>query len=231
MEEKGINPEIPGIGNIKKTAETCCQMIPEMFFDLICRILPGIVFAAIFFTAKPIKMTGEWYYDLPIIISFIYLLCISLDCFADSLFHSVSMKWSWKAISKHALKEDIQNLIKEFIKESNPNSDAGDLTIKQQTIILEALRLQFKQVNHDEKSVLIKILAEERFFKVTALGLPLFIVYLLLNMTFSDSCGGFICWVISISFLALFEVILFFGIYNRIQRAVTKTFFWWKLIK
>ena len=201
--------------SIKKTKEAAnefSKIIPEIFLDIICRIVPGIIFLVVVMGTKPNSLTLKWYYDLPVIVAFAYSISLSLDCFSNWLLHSRSIRWSWAALKKHATKAELAELKKE-----------PDGSEKSNEAVLESLRSQHKRGERSEKGVLIKILAEERFFKVMALGLPISVVFFLIQQYRPPKT-----WFVAILFLVVSEIVFFVGARDRNQRAVTRTFFWWK---
>lgn len=211
------------IGKMSKTAEEFSKIIPEMFFDIICRIVPGIIFATVFIVAIPISLTSKWYYNLPVIVAVAYSISLSLDCFSNWLLHSLSMYWSWMAVEKTATKTDLIKLSKSVESQID-----GVFDKKERGIALEALRSQYKLTNHSEKAVLIKILAEERFFKVMAFGLPISVVFICVSKFYPDCSKVFKALFIATPLLVVAEIVFIICIYDRIQRAVIRTFVWWK---
>ena len=84
---------------IEKTKSTIVEfskIIPELYFDIICRVIPGIIFVTIFITTISNCLSGKWYYDVTVIIAVAYSIALSLDCFSQCLLHQLSMYWSWK---------------------------------------------------------------------------------------------------------------------------------------
>jgi hypothetical protein len=149
--------------------EKIIEIIPEFFFDLISRIIPGLIF--IFFCN--ITLGEKWELNgafLVLLILFSYAVGFFLDCISNWFMEKRSINLSWKyliGIVGKDFKFTVEN-------KTIPLSECKDYRSKK--VLLEKLREEVKK--YDSKGVLIKIFAEERMIKNLFVGFIIFTVLL-----------------------------------------------------
>ena len=236
---------------VKNTLSQIPALIPELYFDVICRITPGAIFAVATCWFLRIHIDLNWC-SLLIGLFFAYLTGMILDCLANRSTILLSIWYSWRVFERYCIKEDLIEIRKLLDTGDPSNKDLRPQNHKEKRQFLETVRSCVR--NHPPyRAVLQKLIAEERLMKNAAVGFPLCLLMVLLvkfhegsflqalpsaeALIFSfrqDPLGP----LLSISrMLAVYfvfssvETLLIIGTLERIERTVVRTFYLWRELK
>lgn len=209
--------------DVKDTASEISKMVPELYFDVICRIIPGFLFVIYIYLSEGKQLNQAKWQHWILGLFLAYIVGSVLDYFWDFATRpfAVHLCW-WRVIRLNADYGEIKHLI----TEARATSCKG---FRNKLNILETLRAKFRKENHSEKSVLTKIIAEERFIKNLFLILLLFGIMIVIGWApqfIKDYWTNHQSAVIVVFIVA--EFIIFCGAWIRIQRPVARAFFWWR---
>jgi len=217
----------------KNAVSEISKLIPEAGFDLICRMTPGVIVIVIVwrFTSLITIPQLTWHH-LVIAAFFAYLVGMALESFVSFRIEPLSILLSWRVHKKYFDDNEIERIWKLVNVESNSKQiNEQDGTRRQQNgqtpdfnayenkqKWLELFRGYVKKVDPTEAMLFVKITAEERIMKTSALGFPLclVIIFLLRNICLSQ----FVCsltWQDILLFIII-EAILILGVLYRIER-------------
>jgi hypothetical protein len=208
-----------------KKSSKLTDIIPELYFDIISRIIPGsIIIAILYFLKNPDVSSIAWQHVLIGSILAYYIGSI-LDYFCSTILRWPSVWIGWRVIDKNAKCEDLTKLSElcgfKLDKEDNKPS------YKRKKNVLETLRFNFHLNSLPNKGGTQKQIAEERLVKNTFCGLifgTIIIAICKLNLV---STYLPIYW----RELILAAIILSVATFDRIKRSVTRTFFLWRNIE
>jgi hypothetical protein len=209
-----------GDGNNGNTISELSKLIPEVYFDLICRLTPGamFVFGAIFICQIPLG--DEWYHTVPGLLFASYFAGFVLDAFSHFCSEgSVNkiMLWYVKKATDNDQKQKIS-------KRCNLDERLNDTDRSSRAKAFEILRADLRHSSPDNTPVMGKLVAESRLLISSAFGLPIFIIMIWLI----NSNGE--CQVIDTRILlsaVILEIMLVLGCYQRIKRSALRAVFRW----
>ena len=207
------------------------NLVPEVYVDIISRIIPGGVFLAgiIYFTKGSL--------DLDIVscavgIAVAYVVGFALDTLTAGLAEKRGMKASWKVFSRYSKQlseKKVASLLGQ-LKIEMKVVESGEIMAadyESQKFVLESVRDWVRQNRQREGAILMKLVAEERLMRNVAVGLPLAMLIAGWRIWSSE---GHLAKFLSFEniVLALFaEVVLIYGGRKRMERTVARTFWWW----
>ncbi len=225
-----------------KEVSDVVRVIPEAYFDILCRVVPGIVFvsAVAHFVCAGIKYSWS---DLVVCLVIGFAIAFMLDCAFDFIVRPISVWWAWrKVIGKHAAFSELQELhsiCSNQVKEQQQEGCAVANTQERfpphavKLNILETLRNYCRSKDRHTGEVVTKLVAEERLMRMIVFGLPLGITAIsIMNVDsstrFGNALGKLVLPFPRLLLLIFLELFAIAGWLNRIERPVARAFFWWR---
>jgi len=202
----------------KDTLSQIPALIPELYFDIICRITPGVAFIAAICWLTSIDIELAWP-SLLVGLFFAYLAGMILDSFANRVTSWLCIPYSDKVFRKYAEKHI--DRIRKDLKTSDPP--------EQTKMFLEAVR-EYVRKDPSARTVLQKLIAEERLMKNAAVGLLLLLPLVLLyfGLLPGDCLRKILRIVTAFTLFLAAETILILAAMERVERTIVRTFYLWR---
>jgi len=205
----------------KKTASALTRLIPEIGFDLICRVVPGAALVLVICIVSGYHFKDFHWQHLLIGTIFAFFIGSIVDYFTDVSMIFFSIKLGWRLIDKNATHEELTQLASWCGVSSDKASDSHTNRKR----ILDTLRSYRRENDPGGQLILAKLIAEERLVKNTMVGLPLSLVFLVLYEP--DIFVNAWTWGRGV-LLVIIEIVTVLGTWNRAERSVARAIFWWR---
>lgn len=91
---------------VKSKSSKLSEIIPELGFDIICRIVPGSIIVAVLYFLNNIKMSSITWQHVLIGVLFAYFVGSIIDYFCNCVLHWPSIVIGWRVIVNNAKPEE-----------------------------------------------------------------------------------------------------------------------------
>jgi hypothetical protein len=253
------------IKDLKENCKDLSNIVPEAYYDLISRMIPGFIFTLFIYAAYPVKFELKWGYTVSAFLILSYVTGLVLNGISGRLLEWFVFSYTWDVLEGHIYNEEEKKQLAEaFVidvglindKESKSllnyfwryfkkhiimlvklfykKSKCIILTDKQKKIILEDMRYSC-----DDKSVIIKMLAEQGVFRSLLIAFPAgyiigypyiqnILKHILGKMpSVIGSFGENHMLYVNIGIIVVIEFILLLSFMDRINRLAVRLFRTW----
>lgn len=195
------------------------KLIPEAYFDLICRLTPGamFIFGAIYIFKIP--LADNWYHSVPALLFASYFAGYVLDAFShfcSEYFVDFVMLWRVKRTLTDNQKITLSDRcgINKTLEGTNKYSRAR---------VFELLRADLRHSSPENTPVMGKLVAESRLLNTSAFGIPILLMICHINRSgeWQDVDTNILLTAI------VLEVLILLGWWQRIKRSALRTVFRW----
>jgi len=225
---------------LKDTVSGISTLIPEIYFDIICRFTPGAITLLGIWSAINLKLVDFQKFNFLgtlFLVILAYATGLILDCFTNMITSFLCIPYGWKQLHKRVNDLNVFSEIKESSRfkclEEMLKADE-----KSKRAILDWLRERARLAHPYATQIMPKINAEERFAKNLGVGLLFTILVLVCSYIlhypelFNENCLFLILlillkklYLLLLMFICV-EVLLFLATMDRIKRTVARTVNW-----
>lgn len=208
-----------GNGDNGSSINEISKLIPEVYFDLICRITPGAMFTFGAIYVFKIPLGDNWYHSVPAILFASYFVGYVLDAFShfcSQWFVDFIMLWHVKRTLTDKQKDTLSNKcgINKTLEGTSHSSRAR---------VFELIRADLRKASPGNTPVMGKLVAESRLLNNSAFGIPILLVIYHINRSVEWQSVDTKILLTAI----VFEVLILLGWWQRMKRSALRTVFRW----